>query len=80
VAEGIEEEDYGIFLRWYGDRVHKELWSKMWMVGTREMAKMDEHSDGSSVCSPDMEEVDRNGEDHTIWIDDINEDMNDRES
>lgn len=63
-AEEIGEEEYNFFLRRYGDRVHKELWSKMWIFRTREMAEMEEHSDGSSICSSDMEEVDRSREDH----------------
>ena len=35
---GVEEDDYHSFLRWYGNWTRKELWSKMRMVRTRELA------------------------------------------
>lgn len=62
--KGLEKKSTTFFLRRYGDRVHKEMWSKMWIVRRREMAKMEGLQDWSSVCSYDMEEVDRSGEDH----------------
>ena len=41
VAEdGIDDDDYKTFLRWYGERLHKELWQPMWVERSREMAKM----------------------------------------
>ena len=41
VAEdGIYDDDYKTFLRWYGERLHKELWQPMWVERSKEMAKM----------------------------------------
>ena len=37
---GVEEDEYHSFLRWYGNWTRKELWSKMRMVRTRELAKL----------------------------------------
>ena len=39
-ACGVEEDEYHSFLRWYGNWTRKELWSKMRMVRTRELAKL----------------------------------------
>ena len=40
VEDGIDDDDYKTFLRWYGERLHKELWKPMWVERSREMAKM----------------------------------------
>ena len=41
VAEdGIDDSDYKAFLRWYGERLHKELQQPMWVERSREMARM----------------------------------------
>ena len=37
---GVTEDEYHNFLRWYGSWTRKELWSKMRMVRTRELAKL----------------------------------------
>ena len=37
---GVQEDEYHSFLRWYGNWTRKELWSKMRMVRTRELAKL----------------------------------------
>ena len=37
---GVPEDEYHSFLRWYGNWTRKELWSKMRMVRTRELAKL----------------------------------------
>ena len=37
---GVPEDEYHNFLRWYGNWTRKELWSKMRMVRTRELAKL----------------------------------------
>ena len=47
VAEdGIDDDDYKTFLRWYGERLHKELWKPMWVERLRKMEKM--MKDGSN--------------------------------
>ena len=38
--DGIDDDDYKTFLKWYGERLHKELWQPMWVKRSREMAKM----------------------------------------
>ena len=41
VAEdGMDDDDYKTFLKWYGERLHKELWQPMWVERSREMEKM----------------------------------------
>ena len=40
VKDGIDDDDYETFLRWYGEWLHKELWQLMWVERSREMAKM----------------------------------------
>ena len=38
--EGIDDEAYKRFLRWYGERLRKDLWRPMWVERSREMASM----------------------------------------
>ena len=38
--EGIDDEEYKKFLRWYGERLRKDLWRPMWVERSREMASM----------------------------------------
>ena len=45
--EGIDDEEYNKFLRWYGERLRNDLWRPMWVVRSREMASMEENDDAS---------------------------------
>ena len=38
--DGIDDDDCKTFLRWCGERLHKELWQPTWVGRSREMAKM----------------------------------------
>ena len=38
--EGIDDEAYKRFLRWYGMRLRKDLWRPMWVERSREIASM----------------------------------------
>ena len=38
--EGIDDEAYKRLLRWYGERLRKDLWRPMWVERSREMASM----------------------------------------
>jgi len=40
VKDGVEEGELVDFWSWYGRWLRKELWGKMWMVRSRELAKM----------------------------------------
>ena len=53
------------FLRWYGEQIHDSLWSELWMIRTREMAKIEMNDNGSSVYTSDIEEEDRSEEEYT---------------
>ena len=43
--EGIDDEEYKKFLRWYGERLHQDLWRPMWAEQSREMASMMKNDD-----------------------------------
>ena len=45
--EGIDDEEYTKFLRWYGERIRNDLWRPMWVERSREMASMEENDDAS---------------------------------
>ena len=38
--DGIDDDDSKMLLRWYGERLHKELGQVMWVERPSEMAKM----------------------------------------
>ena len=38
--DGVEEDELVDFWTWYGRWLRKELWGKLWMVRSRELAKL----------------------------------------
>ena len=54
MTDQSDRDSYDTFLRWYGEQIHDDLWSKLWMIRTREMAKIEMNNDESSVYTSDM--------------------------
>ena len=62
MTDELDRDSYDSFLRWYGEQIHDNLWSKLWMIRTREMAKIEMNDEETSVYTSDIEEEDRSEE------------------
>lgn len=51
VAEEIYRGAYDVFLGWYREQIHNDLWSKVLTINTREIAMIKSFDDGSSMCT-----------------------------
>ena len=63
MTDESDRDSYDAILRWYGEQIHENLRSKLWMIRTREMAKIEMNDDASSICTSDIEEEDRSEDD-----------------
>ena len=62
MTDESDRDSYDAFLRWYGEQIHDNLWSKLWMIRTREMAMIEMNDEETSVYTSDIEEEDRSEE------------------
>jgi len=62
MTDESDRDSYDAFLRWYGEQIHDNLWSKLWMIRTREMAMIEMKDEETSVYTSDIEEEDRSEE------------------
>ena len=63
MTDESDRDSYDAFLRRYREQIHDNLWSKLWMIRTRKMVKIEMNDDESSVYTSDIEEEDRREED-----------------